>query len=104
MIFIYRITKNKDVNLFEKDDYELLQPWKNDFLFCECFQQNNQLVDEIQCSPREQLLCTEQSLTKDNTVRCELARKKRSTDRHKSQATRKRKHAEQTVIHLVYIK
>jgi len=71
--------------LFDKNDFGRLERWRNDFRFCACPAINGIINDNIQCGPdhadtKLQQQCTEHVITDQNTVRCELARKKRSTD------------------------
>ena len=84
------------VDLFNEDNYNALQPWNNTFWFCDCDETAN--VDnavsgfigmsQMDCDANADLQygCTEIGGT--NTEVCHLARRKRSTDRFKSRATR----------------
>jgi len=81
--YYFRINE-EDINLFDKNDYGRLDRWRNDFRFCACPAISGAITNIIRCGPDHaetnlQQQCTEQVITDHNTVRCELARKKRST-------------------------
>jgi len=89
---IFRVTHSTD-NLFIDNNHDRLEQWSNSFRFCSCHQESvSKITDSLVCDqPSTDLtqVC-EETLTDDTTVRCDLAKRKKSIDdTHKSPATRK---------------
>ena len=81
-----RVTKTSE-NLFKPINYDHLKPWKSTFRFCSCEEANLDVPDILNCDTDLQQVCTE-SLNDANTVRCDLARRKRSLDQKYNFITR----------------
>ena len=82
-------------NLFNDTNHDNLEQWSNRFRFCSCQTDPSifdRITDKLVCDqPSTDLtqVC-EETLTDDTTVRCDLARRKKSIDdTHTSPATRK---------------
>lgn len=93
----YRMTDTID-DLFNEDNYIYLNAWNQTFWFCACnyIANVNQLSNPINLD-QTKTDCDMNPITKkeciddtdDKIEVCHLARRKRSTDRHKTLATRK---------------
>jgi len=103
----YRVTDTSN-DLFNESNYITLDSWGRPFWFCTCnvtennnFAARNQIdKTKVDCDPNPTIhkVCFDDSKNKKEV--CHLARRKRSTDRHKTIMTRKQPNMVRFVFHL----
>jgi len=90
---LFYFSINISQNLFDERNHKSLVPWANEFYFCQCSEENDKKAQaykynetRIDCLPDLQHMCYDEG---GNPLTCAYARRKRSTDRHRSHVTRK---------------